>query len=382
MDAAASEAERRGVEPGLDAADPVLPAYGGACIDGVVHALLIGPTPAWVPEPARGAPQIVLLVLDGLGWEQLTARARLAPTLAGMTGGPITTVAPSTTATALTSLTTGLPPANHGVVGYRVRVEGDQVLNVLRWRTSAGDARLSLPPEDFQLAEPFGAVHPPVITRAEFAETGFTGAHLAGVRFHGWRMPSTLVSTVAQLLEDGEPFVYAYYDGVDKVAHEFGLGRQYDAEVCAADRMAEAIIRLLPPGAALVVTSDHGQVDVGDNVVSLAPEVLDRVRMLSGEGRFRWLHARPGQRDALAAAARRGHGDQAWVRTLAEATAEGWFGGELTADGISRLGDVVIAARDPVAFLDPGDTGEIHLRSRHGSLTSAEMLVPLLAARA
>jgi hypothetical protein len=69
------------------------------------------------------------------------------------------------------------------------------------------------------------------------------------------------------------------------------------------------------------------------------------------------------------------------VRTVQEATNEGWFGGELTTDGTSRLGDVVIAAREPVAFLDPGDTGEIHLRSRHGSLTSAEMLVPLLAAR-
>lgn len=361
--------------------EPVLPAYGGACIDGVVPALLAGPLPSWVPEPVRGANQIVLLMLDGLGWEQLVDRAGLAPTLHGMTGGAITTVAPSTTATALTSLTTGLPPAKHGVVGYRVRVEGDQVLNVLRWRTSAGDARLSIPPEDFQQADPFGDVHPPVVTRSEFAETGFTGAHLSGVRFHGWRMPSTLASTVAQLLEDGEPFIYAYYDGVDKVAHEYGLGRHYDAEVTAADRIAEAIAESLPPGAVLVVTSDHGQVDVGDNVVSLGREVLDRVTMLSGEGRFRWLHSRPGQHAALADAARRSHGDQAWVRTLDEATDEGWFGGELTTDGISRLGDVVIAARDAVAFVDPSDTGEVRLRSRHGSLTSAEMLVPLLAAR-
>ena len=167
MDAAAGEADWRSGEAGGGAGLPVLPAYGGACIDGVMHALLMGPTPAWVPEPARGARQTVLLVLDGLGWEQLTERARLAPTLSRMTGGPITTVVPSTTATALTSLTTGLPPAKHGVVGYRVRVQGDQVLNVLRWRTSAGDARVTLPPEDFQLAEPFGGVHPPVVTRAE-----------------------------------------------------------------------------------------------------------------------------------------------------------------------------------------------------------------------
>jgi len=122
---------------------PVLPAYGGACIDGVVRALLErnSGTPSWLPTPAAAARQVVLLTLDGLGWEQLSERAHLAPTLCSMVGGPITTVAPSTTATALTSLTTGEPPARHGVVGYRVRVGGNDVLNVLRWRVPSGDAR-------------------------------------------------------------------------------------------------------------------------------------------------------------------------------------------------------------------------------------------------
>ena len=59
------------------------------------------------------------------------------PTLAAFEGGPITTVAPSTTATALTSITTGLTPGEHGLVGYRIDV-GGEVLNVLRWATSGG----------------------------------------------------------------------------------------------------------------------------------------------------------------------------------------------------------------------------------------------------
>ena len=84
---------------------------------------------------------MVLLVLDGLGWEQLQERSHLAPTLAAMAGGPITTVAPSTTATALTSLTTGSRPAAHGLVGYRVRVSGTDVLNVLRWCTAGSNSR-------------------------------------------------------------------------------------------------------------------------------------------------------------------------------------------------------------------------------------------------
>jgi hypothetical protein len=362
---------------------PLVPDYGGASLDSVVPAILgrRDCAPAWLPTPVATAEQVVVLVLDGLGWEQLQERADLAPTMTAMAGGAVTTVVPSTTATALTSLTTGARPAAHGVVGYRVRVLGTDVLNVLRWRTVGGDdARDLVPPEDFQRLEPFAGTKPPVVTRAEFSETGFTRAHLAGVRLVGWRVPSTLVTSVANLLSEGAPFVYAYYDGVDKVAHEYGFGAYYDAELVAVDRLVADVVAVLPRGAALAVCADHGQVDVGERVVPLHRDVMDQTGMLSGEGRFRWLHARPGCRDRLADAARRCHGDQAWVRTREEAVADGWFGGSLAPENESRLGDVVLAAREPVAFLDPADTGEVRLRSRHGSLTPAEMLVPLVGA--
>ena len=365
-----------------DSSSPTVPAYGGACIDQVVAAVLTGPPgPPWLPAPVRGATQVVLLVLDGLGWRQLQERPGLAPTMTAMTGAPITTVAPSTTAAALTSITIGASPAVHGVVGYRLRVQGDRVLNVLRWKTEAGDARGSIPPEDFQPLEPFSGTKPPVVTRAEVAESGFTRAHMSGARMYGWRMPSTLVATVATLLRDGERFVYAYYDGIDKVAHEFGFGPTYDAEVVAADRLVHDLVAVLPPGAALLIVSDHGQVDVGDRVISLDPEVADLTTMLSGEGRFRWLHARPGATPALAAAAHRHYDGVAWVRTREEVIAEGWFGGPLAPHVADRLGDVVIAPREHVAILDPADPGEQWMRCRHGSLTPEEMLVPLLACR-
>jgi hypothetical protein len=297
-----------------------------------------------------------------------------------MSGGPIVTVVPSTTATCLTSLTTGSPPGRHGVVGYRVHVGAGQVMNVLRWRTAAGDARDLVTPEGLAPLLPFEGRSPPVVTRAEFAGGGFSLAHLRGARLVGWRMPSTLVTNVRRLLRDGEPFVYAYYDGVDKVAHEYGMGEHYDAEVAAADDLVARVIDALPSGATLVVTSDHGQVDVGTNVVPLHADVMDRVDLLSGEGRFRWLHARPGMADALEDAARQHHGDLGWVVTREQAVASGWFGPELGPGVADRLGDVLIAAHAPVAFLDPADTGEVTLVSRHGSLTPAEMFVPLLAA--
>lgn len=363
--------------------EPVLSDYGGACIDRVVPALLhrgLADPPPWLPGVAAGARQIVLLVLDGLGWEQLKERSHIAPRLAAMEGSAITTVIPSTTATALTSLTTGTAPARHGVVGYRLRVEGDQVLNVLRWRTPEGDARGRVAASDFQPLLAFEGTHPPVVTRSEFVHTGFTTAHLSGVRLCGWRMASTLVVAVRDLLRAGERFVYAYYDGVDKVAHEYGLGEAYEAEIGAADRLVEDLVEALPPGATLVVTSDHGQVDVGDRIEALAPEVMELTRLLSGEGRFRWLHAREGAAPDLAEAAAARHGHHAWVRTRRQAEVEGWFGGPLSARVSARLGDVVVAVNQPIALLDPADTGEVTLRSRHGSLTGAEMWVPLLAA--
>jgi hypothetical protein len=195
-------------------------------------------------------------------------------------------------------------------------------------------------------------------------------------------MPSNLPVIVGDLLRAGERFVYAYYEGVDKTAHERGFGEFYDAELRAADRLVGDLLDVLPPGAALLVTADHGQVDVGPRIVTPKPSVLGLTRSQSGEGRFRWLHARPGAADDLLAAADEAHGDVAWVVSREEVIEAGWFGPVVSPPVAARLGDVALVARDPISFDDPADTGPFQLVCRHGSLTSAEMLVPLLATRA
>jgi hypothetical protein len=334
-----------------------------------------------MPQAVHDADQVVLLVLDGLGWEQLQARRHLAPTLASMEGGPIATVLPTTTATALTSLATGTPPGEHGVVGYRIHVHGE-VLNVLRWTTAAGDARQTIPPQKVQTQLPFLGHRPPVVTRAEFARTGFTMAHLEGVRFSGYRMSSTLVTEIARITNSSEPFVYGYYEGIDKVSHEYGLGAYYDAELVAADRLVADVLNAVPSGTAVLVVSDHGQVEVGADVIPLDADVMAHVSLQSGEGRSRWLHARPGHVSALVDAATAAHGDDAWVVTRDDVIEGGWFGARVSNDALARLGDVALVARTDVAFIEPTDTGPYDLIGRHGSATAAELYVPLLAARA
>jgi predicted AlkP superfamily pyrophosphatase or phosphodiesterase len=358
---------------------PVLPDYSGGCISNVVPAILdatVDP-PAWLPAEVLDASQVVVLVLDGLGWDQLTERRHLAPVLSSMVGGPITSVAPSTTATALTSITTGLAPGEHGVMGYRVAVAGE-VLNVLRWSTAQGDARQRIDPRVFQGNDPFCSQRPCIVNKADFASSGFSTAHLLGSRFRGYRQISTMLVELRRSLQAGEPFVYTYYDGIDKVSHEYGLGEFYDAELEAVDRLVADVLGLLPRDAVLVITADHGQVHVGDHIITPHADVLANVAMQSGEGRFRWLHARSGRQQAVLEAATAHHGDVAWVVTRDQTVDEGWWGERVTDAARDRLGDVALVAFEPVSFHDPADSGPFELIGRHGSLTPAEMYVPLL----
>jgi hypothetical protein len=377
-------------DSGTTVAQPVLPDYRGGCIANVVPRLLgtlaaPDPTADWLPEAAEHARQVVLLVIDGLGWEQLRARSALAPNLSAAAGidRAITSVAPTTTAAALTSITTGRPPSDHGILGYRL-ADGDRIMNMLRWTLGPGedsDARRSVPVRSFQPVPPFpGSTGPvPVVSKVDFGGTGFTAAHLGDSPLFDYRVPSSLAVEVGHRLRDGAPFVYAYYDGIDKVAHASGFGDNYDAELAAVDGIVGDLAATLPAGAVLLVTADHGQIEVGSRVELLGSDAMAMVRFFSGEGRFRWLHARPGAAHDLAALLEDRYGSTTWVRTREELVDDGWFGGPLNAGFATRLGDVALIPFEPIAFMDPADTGENRLACRHGSLTTDELLVPLVA---
>ncbi len=358
-----------------------MPAFGNGCITELMPALLgidDGPLPARFGDGPR-----VLVVLDGLGWDQLQANRDLLPTLAALDGGPITTVAPSTTAAALTSIATSLPPGEHGIIGYRMAVDGE-VFNSLRWGTpNRPDARSTIPPRSLQPYEPFLGHQPILVTKAEFRRSGFTDAHLRGGRLVGYRTPAIMVHEIGRVIREGEQAVYAYYDGVDKVAHEYGLGSAYRSELVFADRLVAAVLDAVPAGTTVMVTADHGQVDCGTELTPLHPEVERLTGLLSGEARFRWLHANDGAAADLLAAATEYHGHHAWVRSIDELIDEQWFSTRGLPDEVrGRLGDVALVPIEPIGFADPDDTGPFELIGRHGSATSAEMLVPCVVATA
>lgn len=363
---------------------PIIPDYAGANVRGIIPALL-GPStwantvPNWMPDAVRAADAVVLLVLDGLGWDQLQDHSELAPTLMSMQGQSIHTVAPTTTATALSSITTGLTPGEHGLVGYRMAL-GGEVMNVLRWAVGNQQVRRSHPPSDVQTFEPFLGERVPVVAQGELQNSGFSEAHLRGCDPVGWRSPSSIAVEAAAQVEAGERFVYCYYPGIDKIAHERGFGSYYDAELRFADSLVAELLNALPAGTAVLVTADHGQVDVGDRIIHPTSELLAPVTMQSGEGRFRWLHCHASDVSSLADMANDAHGDVAWVVTKEQMLDEAWFGPVVAPPIQRRLGDVALCPFEPVSFHEDADSGPFELVCRHGSLTSAEVNVPLLGA--
>lgn len=360
--------------------EPIRPDLAGASVVGIVPALLGAGPDSWLPSPVAGARSTVLLVLDGLGWTELERHRGRMVELGALAGGPITTVVPSTTSTALTSIVTGRTPIEHGVLGYRMR-EGEGVLNVLQWRMEDGSRAPD--PRTFQRHPAFGGRPVPVVTQSAYRRTGFTRAHLDGAPFAGWSTVAVLVERCRQLVAEGAPLVYAYYPGVDTVAHEFGLHDDaYLAELAFADRLVGWLLDALPPDVSLLVTADHGQAQVGPEGWVELPELATLAPLQAGDGRFRHLHARRGAAAELLDAARTTVGDRAWVFTRSELIDGGWLGpGRPSPAAGSRIGDVVLAARDGWAFIDPVLRREADLVSAHGSLTEGEMLVPLVAGR-
>lgn len=366
---------------------PTLPEYRGANLSGLIPGCLLRPAgqrPEWFPRELGEGERILLLLVDGLGFEQLVAHLEYAPNLASFHRTAITTVAPSTTATALTSLTTGATPLEHGIIGYRMAMDG-VVMNTLRWGTDRGDMRKVHPPDRVQPVPPFVGMAIPVLSRKDLENSGFSHAHLRGSVPLGWRAMSSIVEQARTALNAGETFVYAYYDGLDKIAHERGFGPYYVSELQVVDWLVGRLLERLPSGTTIAITADHGQVAVGPRLVPLPDELLRHVDYQSGEGRFRWLHARRNSAGEVSTIANELFRDIAWIATREQIVDEEWFGSRGTSahadEAIRRLGDVALVPFAPVSFDDPADSGPFPLECRHGSLTSAEMLVPLLAGR-
>jgi len=345
-------------------------------------------------EPNRlGLPRVdraAVLVVDGLGAENLQTRAGHARTLAAAMrtrADVIATGVPTTTAAALTSLTTAARPGMHGIVGYTARVpETGLVVNQLRgWdegRLPAGWQRESTV---FERAAGHG-LEAIAFGADRYRDSGFTRAVLRGARYVPGRTIEDRLDALGAALADRSwrGVAYAYIAELDVAAHEHGwASERWSAALERVDAGVAAIATGLGPDAGLLVTADHGVLDVperGRIVIPDASELWEGVGALAGEHRLLHLHAAAGADPGeLAGRWREAVDAQAWVATRHEAIEAGWFG-SVDAAVRPRIGDVLVAARKAVAYYTEaafaGSAGR--MVGQHGSWTETETRVPLL----
>ena len=368
-----------------------VPSHSAPRLAEVLHssiASLRGEANEFELPAASGA---VVVLVDGLGAANIQARAGHARFLASRMPrrDVIRTVVPSTTAAAIASLTTGRMPGEHGLVGYRsLDAAHDRVVNQLKgWDEG-------MLPETWQRAETlFDAARTLgipsfAIGAARYANSGFTRAVLRGAEYRpGASIADRFAAARDVLDETSGALVYLYVPELDQAAHAHGWEsdrwlttlEHLDAEVAAFERR-------MPRGAGLLVTADHGVIDVPAHrhvFIDDRLDLLEGIRHVGGEPRFLSLYFEPG----LDEAARGGlvdrwhaaEGHRAWVLARDEAIDAGVYG--RVADEVRpRIGDILVAARAGIAYYDRREANRQAeaMIGQHGSLSDEETRVPLI----
>jgi hypothetical protein len=377
---AQTEADRRGTGEQSSLAD-VLPAAAAA-----LGLDRLG-TPRVCFPPAR---VVVVLLIDGLGDALLAERSGHAPFLRQLRGEQPTGVTsagfPSTTVTSLGMLGTGQLPGGHGLVGVDVLDPArDQLFNELAWDAAVDPRAWQPEPTMFEQVASAG-LECVRIGPSYFDGSGLTEAVLRGGSFVAAAAMQARVDAAVEAAERiGSGLVYVYWGEVDKVGHVCGSQSwQWGDELTVADQMAQRLAARLPQDCLLVVTADHGMVDVPmeDRVdIAFEPDLAAGIRHLGGEARAVHLYCEPGAADDVLAVWRERLGDQVQLVSRDEAVRGGWFG-PVRPRVLPRIGDVVGSAVGRIAVVDSrrARPETLKLLGLHGARTDQERRVPLLLA--
>lgn len=337
---------------------------------------------------------VLLLVIDGLGYEYLLRRAA-GGELARHLKARLTSVFPSTTASAITTFLTGLAPQQHGLTGWFMYFrELGSVVSVLPFTTRGGGAPLG---RQIDAAELLGAsslatrlpVRMHVVSPRRIIHSDFNVAHTNGALRHGYDTLKEMFQTLTRLVREaggGRQYVYAYWPELDGLAHQHGS----EAAVTAAhlaeldEAFGHFLKRIAGSDATVIVTADHGIVDSGaERVIELDrhPRLAEMLLLpLCGERRVAYCYVQPGQGAAFESYVAAELAPYAECRASAALVAQGYFGpGAAHPRLAGRLGHYTLIMKDNYAIKDwlAGERRHVHL-GVHGGLTAAEMYVPLI----
>ncbi|WP_083653296.1 alkaline phosphatase family protein [Serinicoccus sp. CNJ-927] len=289
--------------------------------------------PVWSVDPTR---RVVVVLADGLGAQQLARRSGHARTLRDLAtpegAEGFGCGFPSTTATSLTSLGTGLPPGGHGIVGWQTSYRG-RLFSHLAWKDGPDPHTYQPVPTLLQHAARRD-VSMTTVSQQAFSGSGLTRASLRGGGYVGAGTHDERTSGVLQSLMQagrrGRALVYAYWDEIDKAGHVYGPDSlEWGEAVEVFDTWVAGLLARLPAETTLLVTADHGMIEAPFDQrrdLALDPVLDEGVELLAGEPRAPQAWCRPGAVDDVVATWREELGEEAIVLTREEAVEAGWFG--------------------------------------------------------
>jgi hypothetical protein len=372
------------------------PDYAGGSLVNLVASLVAARGGKPLHEPLRNfefplsAKNLVLLIIDGLG-ERYLARHGAGSELGHRRCAALTSVFPSTTASAITTSYTGRTPLEHGLTGwFSYFGEAGCVSATLPFR-SRGDmaplaARGVSPERIFTVPSLFGGlpVKSVVLTYRDIIDSQYNSVHCRGAERVAYANAEELVTQLERVVKasDQRKFVYAYWPHYDAISHRFGCqSRQAAREFETIDAAFGALLRRLAGTDTVVVaTADHGFIDVApEESLELPASLASLLRFpLCGERRVAYCHVHtPGD---FLQQAKDWLGDKADVMPSRRLVDEGWFGpGEAHPRFDERIGDVALVMRNHYTVKDwlPGEPRWLHI-GNHGGTHEDEMMIPLI----
>ncbi|MGK3962767.1 alkaline phosphatase family protein [Sorangium sp. So ce118] len=380
-----------------------LPDYhGGSIVNlmaSIAHAFGAGSGPY---PPLRSLPparltsrNVVLLVIDGLGHSSLMERCG-SGVLARHTLGRITSVFPTTTASAITTFLTGTAPQQHGVTGWFTYFrELGEVLTVLPYHARQGGAPPKIPADAlFDVPPVFDRLDAlsHIVTPAHIAHSAFNTAHQGKAQMHGYEELDHMLDTIARIVRQpgARSYTYAYWPKYDKLAHEHGVAsREAVAHIAELDAaIAGLLARISGTGTTVIVTADHGFIDMqADRAIQLDahPELARTLSLpLCGERRAAYCYVDASRRARFVEYVTAHLGEVADLKISADLVREGYFGlGPPHARLHERIGDYTLLMKEAALMIDwlPGEQRYSHI-GVHGGLCDQEMYVPLIVVEA
>jgi hypothetical protein len=328
----------------------------------------------------------LLFLIDGFGFNTFSHYADVMPTMSRMINhGLIQTAFPSTTATSLATLTTGAMPGAHGMLGYTVQVprSGGRLLNALKWDERVDPENWQPVKTLFQRAAEAG-INVTHVAAKRYENSGFTRAVFRGAHYKGANVVADLISETKAALHATPSFVYLYVNDLDSAGHSDGVGSdKWIAALSMIDQMVSQLMKEVPKGTRIWITSDHGMVNVEEKIViGQDNPLLDGVSVVAGEPRARHIYLTndsPAARADAASLWQQYLQEKALVITREEALSSNLFGTDVTADAVDRMGEIIAIARGGLVLLDADRADkEGAMVGHHGGDSDFESQVGLL----